>query len=306
MCEEAICKEFLRLFIYKGIPVTSISKLETEVILDLGGKIRGVRIDVVYVETGAGRKSNDYHIYCIDAQRDFLIKSFADRNLYYGCTTVAAKSLDKNEDFSKLRPVTIVFIYIDQQVTTDFVDEIKFYRYSDIKRNGALATPYTDKLSFVEINLNNKANMDITDSIDEDRRAFVDLMTHGDDEKVVNDLKTNPKLSKSMREVIDIFGNLMSEAIRQKQVDESKFPAELGDILDNKEAFQLTFQDLLEKRAAEAAAKAKALAEAKLRRDLAKEMLIDKKDVSEIVKYSKLTEDEVEEIRSELNLPDAV
>ena len=94
MCHEIICKEFLRLFIYKGIPVASISKPKKEVVLDLKGKIRGVRFDVI-TETGAGRESSDYHIYCIDAQRDFLIKSFADRNLYYGCVAVAAKSLDK-------------------------------------------------------------------------------------------------------------------------------------------------------------------------------------------------------------------
>ena len=285
----------MRLFINKGTPVASISKPETEVYLHFGGETRGVRFDVV-TETGAGREASDYHIYCIDSQRDFLRESFADRTLYYGCTAIAAKSLDQNEAYEKLRPVTVVFIYIDQQATTDFIDEIRFYRMSDIKRYGALANPYTDKLSFVEVNLNNKANIAINSPLDEDIRAFVDLMTHGDDSKVIRDLIANPNLSESMREVIRLFGDLMSKAIKEKRVDASEFPPELGTILES-EAYKMTFSDLLAERAAEERAKAAY----KEKRDIAKEMLIDGQDIAKIVKYTKLTEDEVLEIRSDLN-----
>jgi len=285
----------LRLFINKGTPVASISKPETEVYLHFGGETRGVRFDVV-TETGAGREASDYHIYCIDSQRDFLRESFADRTLYYGCTAIAAKSLDQNEPYEKLRPVTVVFIYIDQQATTEFIDEIKFYRASDIKRYGALADPYTDKLSFVEVNLNNKANMPISGPLDEDVRAFVNLMTLGDDARVIRDLKSNTNISYSMREVINIFGDLMSKVIQEKQVDESDFPLELGNILES-EAYKMTFNDLLTERAAKEAAKAIE----KRNRDIARKMLINKEDIDKITDYTGLTKDEVIEIRSELN-----
>ena len=295
MCNETICKEFLRLFINKGALITSISKPESEVDLQLGGKVHGVRFDVM-VDTGASREANDYHIYCVDCQRDFQIKSFADRTIYYGCTAIAAKSLAKNESYEKLRPVTIVFIYIDQQATTDFIDEIVFYRASSIKRDGASASPYSDKLSFVEINLNNKANMVVTGSLHDDMRAFVDLMTHGDDNNVVCSLKSNPKLSKSMREVVNIFGNLMSVAIQEKRVNESEFPSELGEVLE-REVYKMTFQDLLAQRAAEA----KAETDFKVKRDIARKMLINKEDIDKITDYTGLTEDEVLQIRSEVN-----
>ena len=40
--------------------------------------------------------------------------------------------------------------------------------------------------------------------------------------------------------------------------------------------------------------------------DLVKEMLTDGVDIIMIMKYSKLTKDEILKIRSELNLPDAI
>ena len=83
----------------------------------------------------------------------------------------------------------------------------------------------------------------------------------------------------------------MSEAIQEKRVKENEFPLALGDILEREE-YKMTFQDVLVER------------ETKVRKDLAKEMLIDGEDIVKIVKYTKLTEAEVLEIRSELNKPD--
>ena len=151
--------------------------------------------------------------------------------------------------------------------------------------------------------------MDMTDSTDEDRRSFLDLMTHGDDQKAIRDLKANPKLSESMRKVVDLFGDIMLKAIRDKTVDVSKVPAELGEILES-EVYSMSFQELLEKRAAEAAAEAaaqaKAQAEEKLRKEIARKMLIKGDDCSKVVECTGLTEEEVIKIQTELNLSEVI
>ena len=90
---------------------------------------------------------------------------------------------------------------------------------------------------------------------------------------------------------------LMSEAIKKKKVDESEFPAELGNILERDE-LKLTIQDLIDKRAAEA--------KAKLRKEIARKMLIKGIDCSKVVDCTGLTEEEVLNIQTELNLPDVI
>ena len=128
MCYEIICAEFLRLFASNGKQVTLTEKPKSEQILSLGKGIRGVRFDVV-------AKTEDYHIYCIESQRDFMRESYTVRTLYYGCIAMATKSLKQKEDFKELRPVTVIFVYIDNTASTEPIDVMNVYKRKDVEES---------------------------------------------------------------------------------------------------------------------------------------------------------------------------
>jgi predicted transposase/invertase (TIGR01784 family) len=238
MCQETICQEFLKLFATNGQPVKLLEKPKTEQGIDLGKGIRGVRFDVIAEDT-------DYHIYCIDSQRVFMQDSYTDRTLYYGCSAMAAKSLKKNEDFKQLRPVTVIFIYIDNTASTESIDVMNVYKNKDVQSRAKDINPYNSKLTFIDINLNNKANCKTDDQFESDMRAFMDLMSNGDDEHLVELILADPKLSDSMRNVIEIFRGLMTDVIRKAPIDEKEYTPYLDEILRKDEVFTMTTGQLL-------------------------------------------------------------
>ena len=79
MRNKVICEEFLRLFARGGKPVKLLANPEKEQPIDFGDDIRGVRFDIV-------AEAEDFHIYCLEAQREFMPESRTDRTVYYGCT----------------------------------------------------------------------------------------------------------------------------------------------------------------------------------------------------------------------------
>jgi len=79
MRNKVICEEFLRLFARGGKPVKLLGKPKKEQAINLGDDIRGVRFDIV-------AEAEDFHIYCLEAQREFMPESRTDRTVYYGCT----------------------------------------------------------------------------------------------------------------------------------------------------------------------------------------------------------------------------
>ena len=176
MCNETICAEFLKLFANRGKPVKLAGKPKKEQPIDLGNGIRGVRFDVIAEDT-------DYHIYCIDSQRVFFQESYTDRTLFYGCIAMAAKSLRKNEDFKHLRPATVMFIYIDNTASTESVDVMNIYKNKDVQSRSKDIQPYNNKLTLIDINLNNKGNCKTDDQFESDIRAFMD-MGHKNDHNI--------------------------------------------------------------------------------------------------------------------------
>ena len=182
---EIICEEFLRLFATNGKSVTLLAKPKSEDIVNVEKGIRGVRFDTV-AKTGTSEDAQDFHIYCIDSQREFERESYVDRELYYACVAMATKSLKTNEDFSMLRPVTVIFIYIDNSASTNPIDLVNLYRRRDIEIHSVAVQPYTAKFNFININLNNKANWE-AGQLSADVRAFMDIMSIGDDEYLVTD-----------------------------------------------------------------------------------------------------------------------
>ena len=232
ICEESICEEFIRLFASNGLSVKLVSKPKSEHIVNIEKSIRGIRFDAV-AETGSDKELQDYHIYCIDSQRVFMKESYIDRALYYGCVAVATKSLKAKESFDKLRPVTIIFIYIDNTASTKPIDIINIYKRSDIEAKGDKALPHTSKLNFVDINLNNKANLEISAPLDADVRAFMDIMSIGDDGHLVELILKDPALSDSTRKAIEVFRKLMQDKIKKMPIDESKYTSYMDKVLRN-------------------------------------------------------------------------
>jgi hypothetical protein len=221
-----------------GEPITLLEKPKVEHVVNVGKGIRGVRFDVV-------AETQDYHIFCIDSQRVFKKEEYSNRTLYYGCMAMASKSLREKEAFDQLRPVTVIFIYIDNDVSKESVDVIGLYKKRDVEGT-VTPQPYNDKLTFIDINLNNKANHSFNNVLDADLRAFMDLMSVGDDEYLVERILSDENISDSMRNVIGLLSNLMNDVIRntpptkeaEKQVDD------LSEIL-RKDEFKMTTRELI-------------------------------------------------------------
>ena len=243
MGNRAICEEFLRLFARGGQPVKLLVDPKKEQPIKFGGDIRGVRFDIV-------SEAEDFHIYCMEAQREFMPKSRTNRTLYYGCTAIAAKSLKKNEDFDKLRPVTVIFIYVDNTDSKESIDVVRMYKEKEAESTKSNIRPYNDKLTFIDINLNQKANFDIDSPIDSDIRAFLDIMSTGDDEHLVKLILQDPKLSDSTRKIIGMFSDLMKDVIQKQPIDEEQYTPELHEALKKKE-FHMTTTQLIRKEAKE-------------------------------------------------------
>jgi hypothetical protein len=237
MLDEVICTEFLKLFAAGGRPVNLVGKPKKEQDLKLGKGIRGVRFDVVAEDT-------DYHIYCIDSQRVFFQESYTDRTLYYGCSAMAAKSLKEKEDFKQLRPITVIFIYIDNTASTESIDVMNVYKRKDVQAGAQDIQPYNSKLTFIDINLNNKANCRTNDQFESDIRAFLDIMSNGDDEHLVNLILSDTRLSDSMRNVIKRFSGLMKDVVRQAPIDDKQYTPYLDEILKG-DVFKMTTGQLL-------------------------------------------------------------
>jgi len=289
MCHETICAEFLKLFANHGKPVKLTGKPQKEQPIDLGAGIRGVRFDVVAEDT-------DYHIYCIDSQRVFFQESYTDRTLFYGCVAMAAKSLRKNEDFNQLRPVTVIFIYIDNTASTESIDVINLYKLEDVKSGSRNIQPYNCKLTLIDINLNNRANCKTEDQFESDIRAFMDLMSIGDDEHFIKLISEDPSLSDSMRNVIKIFSELMSNVIQQTPIDNKQYTPYLDEIL-RKDVFKMTTGQMI-RLEGEQAGEAKGIFKGKIELYYTELKL----QPHEIAKKLKITEPEVNRILVELNL----
>ena len=280
MCNEVICAEFIRLFAMDGQPVTLLAKPKTEQSINTGKGIRSVRFDVV-------AETQDYHIYCVDSQRIFKQESYSDRTLYYGCMAMATKSLREKEDFDQLRPVTVIFIYIDNVASKESIDVMNIYKRRDVE-NISTPQPYNDKLTFIDINLNNKANCNLESTLDSDIRAFMDLMSNGDDEHLVKMILSDENLSDSMRKVIQIFRGLMNDVIRKAPIQENEDADYLDEIL-RREEYTMTTGELI---------RHKALLEGKIEiyytvvklkpHEIAKELKIDESEVNRILKDLKL------------------
>jgi hypothetical protein len=190
-----------------GEPVTLLAKPKTEQVVNTGKGIRGVRFDVV-------AETQDFHIFCIDSQRVFKQESYSNRTLYYGCMAMAGKALHEKEDFDQLRPVTVIFIYIDNIASNESVDVMNVYKRRDVENSNTPA-PYNSRLTFIDINLNNKANCNLNSALDSDIRAFMDLMSAGDDEHLVKLILADESISASMRNVIELFSESMKGVIHK-------------------------------------------------------------------------------------------
>ena len=281
MQNETICEEFIRLFARNGQPTKLLSKPQREQVINIGKGIRGVRFDIV-------SETQDYHIYCMESQRIFIQKSNTDRTLFYGCVAMASKSLKENEDFDKLRPVTVIFIYIDNTSTNEPIEVMNIYRKKDIELSKGQIRPYNDKLTFIDINLNNKANCEFDSPLDSDIRAFMDIMSNGDDEQLVKLILQDPDLSDSTRNAIEIFSELMKDVIRKTSINEEQYTPYLHEIL-KKEEFIMTTRQLIKQEGID-----ETLSE------VAKDMLIEGDSIDKIVRITKLPIDKIEELKDKL------
>ena len=220
-----------------GQPVTLLEKPKKEQVINTGKGIHGVRFDVV-------AETQDYHIFCIDSQRIFKQDSYSDRTLYYGCTAMANKSLREKEDFNQLRPVTVIFIYIDNVASKESIDIMNVFKRRDVESSNT-PLPYNNKLTFIDINLNNKANCTVNNVLESDIRAFMDLMSTGDDEHLVKLILSDENLSDSMRNVIKLFSKLIKEVPVKEKEDYNNY---LDEILDRDE-FKMTTGQLIRRKA---------------------------------------------------------
>jgi len=290
MCNETICAEFIRIFATDGQqPVTLLEKPKTEQVANTGKGIHGVRFDVMAT-------THDYHIYCIDSQRIFKQESYSDRTLYYGCMAMSTKSLQEKEDFDQLRPVTVIFIYIDNAASKESIDVMNIYKRRDVE-SAKSPQPYNDKLTFIDINLNNKANCQLGSALDSDVRAFMDLMSTGDDEHLVKLILSDENLSDSMRTVVGLFSKLMNDVIRKAPVEDNEEYTDYLDEILRKDEFKMTTGELIRHKAL-LEGRVKGVLEGKIEvyytkmklqpNEIAKELKIDESEVNRILKDLKL------------------
>ena len=221
MCNQLICEEFIRIFAMDGKPVKLLSQPTTQETIKVGKESKGVRFDVV-------TETTDVHIYCIESQRVFMQESYTDR-------TLAFKSLKRGEEYGELRPVTVIFVHLENTDSVEPIDVMNVYKKKEVNLCLSSTMPYNDKLTFVDINLNNAKNCDLDSDLNWDERAFMDLMIHGDDEKVVAELLLSSRISESMRKVVSLFGTIMREEVKKLPVDENKYPVYLDTLLERDE-----------------------------------------------------------------------
>jgi len=204
-----------------GKPVKLLSQPTTQETIKVGKESKGVRFDVV-------TETTDVHIYCIESQRVFMQESYTDR-------TLAFKSLKRGEEYGELRPVTVIFVHLENTDSVEPIDVMNVYKKKEVNLCLSSTMPYNDKLTFVDINLNNAKNCDLDSDLNWDERAFMDLMIHGDDEKVVAELLLSSRISESMRKVVSLFGTIMREEVKKLPVDENKYPVYLDTLLERDE-----------------------------------------------------------------------
>ncbi|MDR1531674.1 MAG: Rpn family recombination-promoting nuclease/putative transposase [Clostridiales bacterium] len=138
MGDKTICGRFIEAVAGKKVTVSNI-RFEMESREEFLGSKR-TRLDIVAEE-------GDYAIYDVEAQRDHL-KDHKNRCVFYGCRKVSKYSLKKGETYSKLRPVTIIFINLENPEAVSYIDDIRFrYESSNCYR------VYNNGLRIVEFNL---------------------------------------------------------------------------------------------------------------------------------------------------------
>jgi len=266
-----------------GKPVKLLSQPTTQQTIKVGKESKGIRFDVV-------TETTDIHIYCIESQRVFMQESYTDRTLYYGCVAMAFKSLKRGEDYSELRPVTVIFVHLENTDSAEPVDVMNIYKKKEVKLCLSSTVPYNDKLTFVDINLNNAKNCDLDTELNWDERAFMDLMIHGDDEKIVAELLSSERLSTSMRKVVSVFGKIMRDEIKKLPIDENKYPTYLDTLLERDE-YVMAVGSVYDK------GKNDAL------RDVARKFLLMGLSSKEVAEGTDLSEVEVMELKESLDNP---
>ena len=130
--------------------------------------------------------------------------------------------------------------------------------------------------------------------MDSDIQAFMDLMSLGDNEHLIELTLAKPELSDSTREAIKAFSSVMKNKIQEMDVDESKYPPHLDEILQRDE-FKLTAFDLAvlegEKRGRLEGKIELYYTELRLSpHDIARRLKIEESEVEHIVKELKLVQ----------------
>ena len=179
---------------------------------------------------------------------------------------------------------TKTFVYIDNQGSREAIDVIRLYNENDVER------PYSSKMTFVNVNLNNKANYSIEDDnpISYDVRAFMDLMSIGDDEHLIELLLQSTRLSDSMRNVISLFDGLMKDVIRKTTIRQEHYTADLHQIL-RKDVFVMSTDQLLVQKGKVEGKIELCFTDLKLQpHEIAKKLNVPEEEVSRILKDLKL------------------
>ena len=99
-------------------------------------------------------------------------------------------------------------------------------------------------INFIDINLNNKANWKAGGKpVDSDIQAFMDLMSVGDNERLVELMLRNSEISASTRKAAEVFSTIMKNKIQKMSIDSSKYTQHLDKVL-RKDEYNMTTLDL--------------------------------------------------------------
>jgi predicted transposase/invertase (TIGR01784 family) len=200
MSVEYICAVFLESILRR--PVGKIRVAFQKEVPELDILVRNIRVDILAT-------NEHFEIYNIEGQKEYLRKTHRDRCLMQSSRLISLQ-LQKGQDFSELRPTTVIFINVQNPYGIDFVDSVS------LRFDAPEHEVYNDKLRIIEFNLDrhSKAKEDDPKTL----RVFSLFCMYGDKEELFKNACAAEDLEET--ELVQTLLDRLKEIRRDKDVIE--------------------------------------------------------------------------------------
>jgi predicted transposase/invertase (TIGR01784 family) len=155
MSDIPICSAFLTAVTGKKVNVTEVATEYGIGVLPYDS--RNIRVDIL-------AREGNFRIYNIDAQRRHL-PGHRERCVFYTSRIVSNESILGSEYYSDFRPVTVIFINVDNELENEFLSSYTL-------RNDKTFLQYVDGFRIIEVNLDRLESELRSDKLSNDLKFF--------------------------------------------------------------------------------------------------------------------------------------